>query len=33
MPEHHYIPLMTEMSLPHILWLRRVAVLEEAPSD
>ena len=24
MPEHHYIPLMTVMSLPHILWLRRV---------
>ena len=24
MPEHHYIPLMTVMSLPHILWLWRV---------
>ena len=27
MPEHHYIPLMTVMSLPHILWLRRVTCL------
>jgi len=24
MPEHHYIPLITHLSLPHILWKRRV---------